>query len=265
MVIRRQECFVLISSVAVALALSAALTGFEYDAVCLQDSDSGFAVRDSSRALSVENAAPAAESEAIETVPGGAGGASTGEAVSIGAELTAEGPEETKPAGHGEEGTKTTSADTTAHRSPPDSVVAYYFHRTFRCDKCLLMEACIRDAIAQNYADALIKGTLRWHTLDYEQPEHADSAVKYQLDGPALVLSHWAGGREVSWARMDELWDLVDDPGAMIDSLEVQLGDCLMGKCIHGELFVPDTSGVTEPAPSEPRSTETQGRIDDKR
>lgn len=147
-------------------------------------------------------------------------------------------------------------ADTTVHAAPPDSVVACYFHRTFRCDRCLLMEACARDVIEHDFSAALNDSTLRWRTLDFERPEQAKNVEKYQLDGPALVLSHWSGGAEVSWVRVDELWDVIDDPEAVSERVRERLHECLEGRCLHHGLLTPGAANVSERDSSTLRSDE---------
>lgn len=140
------------------------------------------------------------------------------------------------------ESTKTSAADTTLIMTRPDSVVAVYFHRTLRCRSCLLIESCARKAITSNFAQALKDGSLRWRSVDFEQPAHAKQAERYQLGGSALVLSHWKDGEEVLWTRMDELWDLIDEPTTMTEIVREQIQRCLKGECRHGGFFSPDTT-----------------------
>ncbi len=148
---------------------------------------------------------------------------------------------------------------------PPDSLVALYFHRTLRCEDCLLMEIYIRDVLESDYLDPLLEGTLRWRSLDYEQPEHAGSAEKYQFGGPALVLSHWSGGREALWARMDEIWQWVDYPDAVADMLRAQLRECLAGTCRHDEFHMPDAGDARAPGDTTRGSQERTGTDNDQR
>jgi len=148
---------------------------------------------------------------------------------------------------------------------PPDSVVALYFHRTLRCEDCLLMEDYIRDVLKNDYLDALLKGSLRWRSVDYEQPEYADVADKYQLGGPALVLRHWVGGREVLWARMDEIWERVDYPEAVADTLRGQFRECLAGTCRHDEFHMPDTNNLRAPGDTAKGSQERMGPDNEQR
>lgn len=117
--------------------------------------------------------------------------------------------------------------------STPDSIVAVYYHRTLRCQTCLMMEACAESVMMKRFAKELVKGKLHWRDVDFEQSEHSGMEKKYGLDGSSLVLSHWKKEKEVSWARMDELWELSDDPDAVSERVLEQLMLCLAGKCDH--------------------------------
>ncbi|UCF78806.1 MAG: hypothetical protein JSW03_00560 [Candidatus Eiseniibacteriota bacterium] len=139
------------------------------------------------------------------------------------------------------------AADPVVLSGPPDSVVALYFHRTLRCETCLFMEYHISQVIQHDYLAPLLDGSLRWRTLDYERPQHAGNVDKYQLEGPTLVLSHWKEGREISWAKVEEIWDFIDYPEAAEDTLRGRLDRCLAGTCRHDELSMPDSSSVRAP------------------
>jgi hypothetical protein len=124
--------------------------------------------------------------------------------------------------------------ETQVRAQPPDSVVAYYFHRTYRCVRCITMEAYVLAVIHLNYSTELEKGTLRWHAVDYEDPANAHYAEKHEFGGPALVLSHWADGSETRWTRVDEIWELLDTPGTLVGSIDRNVKACLGGKHERG-------------------------------
>lgn len=115
--------------------------------------------------------------------------------------------------------------------APPDSVVVVYYHRTLRCQTCLMLEACAKKAMEESFTKELTKGTIRWREVDFEQPEHAGIEKKYQLDGSTLVLSHWKNKKEVSWEKMDEIWEMSDDPEAVTEAVVERLRLRLAGKC----------------------------------
>ena len=125
----------------------------------------------------------------------------------------------------------------------PDSVVVVYYHRTLRCQTCLMLEACAKKAVEKDFAKELMKGTIRWRAVDFEHPEHSGLEKKYGLDGSTLVLSHWKNKKEVSWGKMDEIWEISDDPEAVTESVKEQLRLCLAGKCDHKGPGVSDDGG----------------------
>ena len=60
-------------------------------------------------------------------------------------------------------------------------------------------------------------------------------------------MSHWRNNVEVSWARMDELWEFSDDPAALSDRVMEQLKLCLAGKCEHETLVRPKNGVKKKP------------------
>lgn len=153
---------------------------------------------------------------------------------------------------------KAAAAAKTARPAPSDSIIAYYFHRTFRCKTCLMLEACAKSVIEHDYPQALKAGTLRWRLLNFEEPAQAESAEKYQLVGPSLVLSHWDDGVETQWKMVDEIWEHVDDPEAVSDCVREQLKQCMEGVCRHKGPSSSDTTAVPEPDVSTPPAEERQ-------
>jgi hypothetical protein len=153
-------------------------------------------------------------------------------------------------AGAPERTTAQVSADSAqAIPSPPDSVVAVYYHYTLRCQTCLMMEAAAEEVIKTKFPKELMKGKIRWRHIDFEQPEHAWAEEKYQLSGSTLVLSHWKNKTKVSWAPMDVLWEHCDDPEAVSALVHKQLELCLAGKCDHEASPDPEKSEDSKPKP----------------
>jgi len=98
---------------------------------------------------------------------------------------------------------------TASHR-----VVAYYFHRTVRCDTCRLIEAQARAVIETEFAAALQTGALEWHAINIEEPGNEAFAKAYDLTVPALVLVEFLDGRQARWTKLNRVWDLVQAPPA---------------------------------------------------
>ena len=96
---------------------------------------------------------------------------------------------------------------------PPD-VIVYYFHNLVRCQTCLAMEAEAATVVRDDYPDELESGVVAWRVLCIQNPENEPLVRKYGLDGPALILSEWADGKERRWRDLDRIWELIDTPDA---------------------------------------------------
>lgn len=96
---------------------------------------------------------------------------------------------------------------------PTDGVVAYYFHRTLRCQTCLAIEASAKEAIETAYQDALDGGRLAWLPVDYEVPANWHFAADYGLETSTLVLVEMRGGKPARWKALPKTWELIGDPG----------------------------------------------------
>ncbi len=90
-------------------------------------------------------------------------------------------------------------------------VIAYYFHRTARCKKCLTIEEYAREALIDAFPEAVESGRLEWHAIDIEQPEHEHFAMDYELVSSSLVLVNIVDGKQTDWRLLGDVWDLVND------------------------------------------------------
>ncbi len=96
-------------------------------------------------------------------------------------------------------------------------VLAYYCHRTFRCETCLTAERLIRDLLQSDFSNELEQHRLVWQPLDHEQPENAAYVEAFGLEGgPAFVLGRWRAGKLVEWHEVAEIWDHSDDPIGLV-------------------------------------------------
>ncbi len=145
-------------------------------------------------------------------------------------------------------------AESSAQLSPPTPAgaesglrtVVYYFHVTFRCPDCLMVERYVRDVLNADFGELLQDGLLLWAPIDYEQPENLDYVAAFDLgDGPALILTRWLDGEQVTWRNLFEVWELLDDP--------VGLGELIRGEIA---LFLEDAGPPADQSP-EPAATQT--------
>jgi hypothetical protein len=115
-----------------------------------------------------------------------------------------------------------------ARAAAQDSVVvAYYFHRTFRCPSCLLMETAAVDVMKEHFAGQMQDGHVVWVPVNIEDP--ATKALQRQLDvrTNGLVLVRMENGVHKDSKRLDELWGLLSRPGAFAEYLIREIDACL--------------------------------------
>jgi hypothetical protein len=87
-------------------------------------------------------------------------------------------------------------------------VIVYYFHRTVRCESCLMVEALTAKALEQ-FTTELEHNVLRWRPVNLDEPESEHYMDEYQLWFNAVVLVRETDGRVISWKDLGEkIWDL---------------------------------------------------------
>ncbi len=113
---------------------------------------------------------------------------------------------------------------------PSDGVVVYYLHGTFRCERCLNIEAYAHQAINSGFAEQLRGGRLHWRAVDYDRPENRHFVTEYQPIAPSVVLVEVSGGEQRRWKNLAKVWDLAADKGAFVEYIQQETGAFLEGK-----------------------------------
>jgi len=90
-------------------------------------------------------------------------------------------------------------------------LIAYYFHRTQRCRKCLTIEAYAEEALKEAFPHALETGELEWRAVNVEEPAHEHFVEDYQITSGALVLVDTQNGEQKEWRNLDRVWELVGE------------------------------------------------------
>jgi hypothetical protein len=125
------------------------------------------------------------------------------------------------------------SAGTNASPNPPlvagapHKVVAYYFHRTVRCETCRAIEAQAHATIETEFAGALQTGALEWHVINVEEAGNELFVKDYDLTTPALVLVDLFNGQRVRWTKLSRVWELVHAPPAFTQYVQDELREYL--------------------------------------
>ena len=139
-----------------------------------------------------------------------------------------------------------------AYADSADVLVAYYFHRTLRCETCILMEQYVKDVIADEFAAEEAQGRLHFKAFDYEDPANLDLVEAYRLgDGPVLLLSKQRQGEELDHKELSAIWDRMEAPLGLLDLLRVEIAAAL------------DTLGHSARVPPAESQTESSARPED--
>lgn len=92
-----------------------------------------------------------------------------------------------------------------------------YFHATFRCYTCNMMEKYSREAIEANFKDALALGNLEFKTVNVEERGNEHFVNDYQLYTKALILSLVKDGKEIKHKNLDKIWEYARNKQKFID------------------------------------------------
>ena len=93
--------------------------------------------------------------------------------------------------------------------SSDGTVTAYYFHGTFRCPTCHKLEQYAKEALENNFRDALTSGKLKFAVVNIENKGNEHYVNDYQLYTKSLVLSLTKNGNEIRSRNLDKIWEYV--------------------------------------------------------
>ncbi len=119
------------------------------------------------------------------------------------------------------------SATPTAGVMGRSRVIAYYFHKTVRCDTCLVIEAQARSVMERQFGGEMAASRLVFAPVNYELPLNAHYAADYKLPCPSLVLVSEQEGKQQGWRLLGDTWNLANDPGKFSQYVETEVGKFL--------------------------------------
>jgi hypothetical protein len=125
--------------------------------------------------------------------------------------------------------TVTVAGAKSSPRMSDRTVVAYYFHGTFRCQTCRKIEALSREAVQSGFPEDLKVGRLEWRVINVEEPENEHFVQDYQLFSKSLVLVAKEGSKQTRWKNLQEVWTLVGNKEAFIKYVQVEIRAYLGG------------------------------------
>lgn len=98
-----------------------------------------------------------------------------------------------------------------------DGIRVYYFHRTLRCQTCLTIEALARQAVQQNFSDALANGRMSWQPINIEAAGNEHFERDFSLQTQSLIVAEFSDDECVRWKLLPDVWDLVGSEPAFTE------------------------------------------------
>ncbi len=114
-----------------------------------------------------------------------------------------------------------------AENKPTAEVIVYYFHGTFRCYSCTMIENYSRQAIESNFKDALASGSLEFKAVNVEDKGNEHFVDDYQLYTKSLILSLVKDGKEIKHKNLDKIWRLAGNKEKFIEYVTGEVAELL--------------------------------------
>ena len=96
-------------------------------------------------------------------------------------------------------------------RQTSHKLIAYYFHRTQRCQTCLTIEAYAEETLKDAFPEALRTGELQFRTVNLDEPSNEHFVADYELAASSLVLVDYQDGEQKEWRNLQRVWELVGE------------------------------------------------------
>jgi len=109
------------------------------------------------------------------------------------------------------------------------TVIAFYFHPTFRCQACLDIEALSQEAIESGFEKAIENGDLIWIVLNMEEPGAEEFVEEFKLDTSTLVIADMHGGQQTHWKKLEKVWELLNDRDGFVKYVREEVAAYLGG------------------------------------
>lgn len=107
-------------------------------------------------------------------------------------------------------------------------VIVYYFHGKFRCSTCRRIEQLTREAVSENFGDAIGTGALQIKVINVEEPQNSHFSKDYQLFTRSVVVSDMVNGKEKQWKNLQKVWELVRQEKAFKEYIRNEINAYLL-------------------------------------
>ncbi|MCX5632897.1 MAG: nitrophenyl compound nitroreductase subunit ArsF family protein [Phycisphaerae bacterium] len=116
----------------------------------------------------------------------------------------------------------------TVNQADKTIVIAYYFHRTFRCPTCRAIEAKAAQVIEKNFAQELADGRLTWMPFNLDDPGGKEFEKEFDISISTLVIAKMKGDNNTEYKKLEKVWELVNDNKGFAEYVTNELNNYLM-------------------------------------
>lgn len=106
-------------------------------------------------------------------------------------------------------------------------VVATYFHGNIRCVTCRKIEAQAQEAVQDAFGEQIAAGTVEFRAVNVEEDANRHFIQDYQLVTKTLIITEEMDGAVGRWAKLDNVWTLVNDRAAFFRYVQGGVRDYL--------------------------------------
>lgn len=124
---------------------------------------------------------------------------------------------------------KTNATASATVKSEQKKLVVYYFHTTYRCQSCNMIEKFTREAVETGFPGELKNGEMELKVINIEEPGNEHFANDYKLYTKSVIVSGQKDGKEVSWKNLDKVWTLLGDQNKFIEYIQAEIKTSLKG------------------------------------
>jgi len=101
---------------------------------------------------------------------------------------------------------KADGAGVPAGKAADAKVLVTYFHTTFRCPTCKLLEEYSRETVERDFDKEMKEGTVAFRVINVDDSENEHFIKDYSLYTKSLIVSLNQNGEEVRWKNIPDIW-----------------------------------------------------------
>lgn len=117
--------------------------------------------------------------------------------------------------------------DTQGQQVENNCIVVYYFHGSFRCPTCLMIERYSKEAVENSFKNELISGKITFKAINIEEKGNEHFVNDYQLYTRSLVICLKKDGKEIKYKNLTKVWDYIMDKKLFFDYVKNEVASLL--------------------------------------